>query len=873
MEHLKSFSFHIALLIPIVLIRFHCLGQPPPQGSDGTDPIWQGDINHFIISEPLQLQLMADKAGKSYLSMSSTAINNATWEIYVELDFNPSSANYARIYLVSDNPDLSGPLNGYFVMVGGSEDEVSLYKQQEHTITKIIDGVDKRLDLSKVRLKLKVLRSDQGEWQLWSAVGDTTLFSQEGTVTDRDIVSSLFSGVLCAYTITRADKFYFDSFIVSGETFLDATPPDLLNIRCSSYHTLQLTFSEPLAPSSLETLTNFKIAPDIGVPQKAVLEKDSANIITLSFQQPFKMGGIYTLSLKNISDTVDNKIMELSEPFLFFLEGKAKFREVVINEIMANPSPKVGLPEVEYLELLNKGETAFNLSGWHIADDKTKGVLNDYLLLPGGYLILSPMADTALFKAYGHTLGVSPWPALNNEGDNISLVNAENILIDQVNYSKSWYKSAIRSGGGYALEMIDPLNPCSQEGNWEASRHSHGGTPGQVNSVFARKPDLKGPELEKIFPKSADTLFLYFNENLDTAAIASMEVLIDKKPVQARVSLGILETSSIRLVLESPLAIGRKYRIEVNKAKDCNGNYINTEKNKLSFGLLQNAEKGDVIINEVLFNPKVNGVDFVEIYNNSTKYLNLKEWMLANTSIENETGLEMIDNRKAFTKEDLLFGPGEFLVLTSSIDKTLASFPQGENMLEMSSLPSYPDKEGTVIVLNSANEQIDRFSYSDKFHSPILAKTDGVSLERIAYNSPTQDPYNWASAASTHSFATPGKYNSQSRQMREIDGEIEVSPKIITPDGNGLEDYTTIQYAFRNQHYVANVYVFNNEGIIVNKIAEQTTLGLQGFFTWAGVDDYQKKVKVGIYMIYMEVFDLNGEVKVFKEPIVIGRKL
>ena len=41
------------------------------------------------------------------------------------MNFNPSNANYTDIYLVSDNPVLTGSLNGYFVRLGNTTDEVS----------------------------------------------------------------------------------------------------------------------------------------------------------------------------------------------------------------------------------------------------------------------------------------------------------------------------------------------------------------------------------------------------------------------------------------------------------------------------------------------------------------------------------------------------------------------------------------------------------------------------------------------------------------------------------------------------------------------------------------------------------------------------
>src|SRR5690606_32885285 len=101
-----------------------------------------------------QLQLNATSAGISYISTPSQSINNAQWEIYLEMDFNPSSSNYARIYLVSDEQDLSSALNGYFVMVGGTQDEISLYKQKGNSFFKLIDGEDKRLDQASIQAKI-----------------------------------------------------------------------------------------------------------------------------------------------------------------------------------------------------------------------------------------------------------------------------------------------------------------------------------------------------------------------------------------------------------------------------------------------------------------------------------------------------------------------------------------------------------------------------------------------------------------------------------------------------------------------------------------------------------------------------------------------
>lgn len=852
-------------------VFFHAHGQFMDDFEDGLlAPSWQGQVQDFMVNEKGQLQLNAQGAGISYLSTPSFSIENAQWEIYLEMDFNPSASNYARIYLVSDQKDLSGPLEGYFVMVGGTEDEVSLYKQKGDQIYKLIDGEDKRLDLNKVQAKIKVTRDAEGMWQLWTAAADTAVYVLEGSEFDGEIEKSAYSGIYCAYTTTRSDKFYFDNFTVSGDPFVDKMPPALLQIHSVSYDTLELIFSEPLAISTV-FLESFKVTPSVGMPKSFGFHHDNS-IVKLALSNPMQVGTEYTVSVEGVADMAGNTASSLSASFIFYLEGTPGFRDVVINELMVDPSPVVGLPDAEYIELLNVGNEAYNLSEWRIADDRTEGVLEEFLLLPGGFVILCANPDTTVFRTYGPVIGISPWPSLNNDKDQIRLFDKEGRLIDQVNYTAQWYKSSIRNQGGYSLEMIDPFNPCSQEDNWKASMDKDGGTPGRMNAVFASKPDLKGPELQQVFPKDAQTILLNFNEGIDTMSLNQTEIRINGQAIRCTIALGP-DATSLELHLETPLTERKVYWLEILRIQDCNGNYIDKEKNRFEFGLIEDAQPGEVIINEVLFNPKVGGVDFVEIYNHSSKYLNAKGWMLANTAIDQETGEEVVYSHSPISQEDFLVPPEAFLALTTSVAKTLEHYPKAKNLLEMSKMPSYPDKAGTVILLDAQNRQYDRLDYSDAYHSPIISDAEGVSLERIAYDEPTQDPNNWTSAASSHAFATPGAYNSQSRKFTPIEGEIKVSPRVISPNNDGFNDYTTIQYSFRNQHYVASVYVFDSEGRIVKAIAEQMSLGTAGFFSWDGTDQQLRRVKAGVYMVYFQIFDMTGEVRIFKEPVAVGHRM
>ena len=112
-----------------------CFAQLYDDFSDGNftnNPSWEGSAGAFEVSVDFKLQLNDSVSDTSYLSTSSNAIINGFWEFDVKLDFDPSTSNYAQIYLTSDVQDLSGDLNGYFVKIGGESgavDEIALYAQ------------------------------------------------------------------------------------------------------------------------------------------------------------------------------------------------------------------------------------------------------------------------------------------------------------------------------------------------------------------------------------------------------------------------------------------------------------------------------------------------------------------------------------------------------------------------------------------------------------------------------------------------------------------------------------------------------------------------------------------------------------------------
>lgn len=140
--------------------------------SDGNftvNPLWTGNTSDWIVNASNQLQSNNNTANSNfYLSTASNLASSVEWELYVKLTFNTSSTNYADIYLTASASDLlATSTTGYFVRLGGTLDEICLYKKNgTGIITKIIDGVDAVLNTSNNVLKIKVIRDAANQFTL-----------------------------------------------------------------------------------------------------------------------------------------------------------------------------------------------------------------------------------------------------------------------------------------------------------------------------------------------------------------------------------------------------------------------------------------------------------------------------------------------------------------------------------------------------------------------------------------------------------------------------------------------------------------------------------------------------------------------------------
>ncbi|MCL5280076.1 MAG: lamin tail domain-containing protein [Planctomycetes bacterium] len=177
---------------------------------------------------------------------------------------------------------------------------------------------------------------------------------------------------------------------------------------------------------------------------------------------------------------------------------------IVISEIMYHPGHALNTPEnlkQEWIELLNPGTQAVDLTGWRFSDG-VEFVFPSVSIRAGKYLVVAADMNTFRAKHPGVTNAVGGWiGGLSNSGERLQLADAVGAVVNTVRYAdqgdwgvrslgpaqqghRGWEWSSAADGTGKSLELINASlpNDCGQ--NWVPSVMD-GGTPGAANSVAA----------------------------------------------------------------------------------------------------------------------------------------------------------------------------------------------------------------------------------------------------------------------------------------------------------------------------------------------------------------------------------------------------
>ncbi|CAL1521308.1 lamin tail domain-containing protein [Chitinophaga sp. MM2321] len=542
--------------------------------------------------------------------------------------------------------------------------------------------------------------------------------------------------------------------------------------------------------------------------------------------------------------------------------------DIVIHEIMPKPAPVAGLPPYEYVELRNRSSKPVQLQNWRLGVNKREAVLPAYLLQPGGLLLLCAPAAVSSYPIT-NIVGVDRFPALADDSGLVTLYNENKNVIHAVAYNKSWYANTSKDKGGFSLEMIDAACPCCGKINWCASLSATGGTPGTYNAAAAITTDFSRPDLYYVAVADSQHIILHFSKTVDSlvAADPAHYQLSDGSVTAVTVTPPLFNT--VTLQLSAALQPDRVYNVTVTGVTSCGGPESGL-KNTAAFGLPQLPEASDLVINEVLFNPPPGIPKFIELYNRSNKVIDLQQVRICARKAAGN--LDIIKN---IAPEGHILLPGQLLALTTYADLLCAYYTckSLESIAEVSSLPTMPVEEGTVVLLRADSLVLDEVPYTISLHFRLASQLKGVSLERLDYNRPATDTDNWQSAAATAGYATPGYPNSQQWAAPETGVNISLAPAIFSPDNDGVDDQAVLSYLLPEPGWIGNVTVYNASGRPVRYLARNILLGNKGVVNWDGFGENTVVLPAGIYIFFIEIFNLKGQVKRWKHALVMARKL
>jgi len=277
--------------------------------------------------------------------------------------------------------------------------------------------------------------------------------------------------------------------------------------------------------------------------------------------------------------------------------------------------------------------------------------------------------------------------------------------------------------------------------------------------------------------------------------------------------------------------------------------------------------RNDLSVNEIMFDPLTSSCEWVEFYNASGKNLNLSGWKVGVSS----------SYYNLYDTCNLVITPGQYVVLT--YDTTIYSrfdylktIDPSRKVIFNKSL-SLTNSGAMIRVMDALNNVIDSVYYDPKWHNNNIPDTKGYSLERINPLLGSNDKSNWNSCTAPLG-GTPGMKNSIFTSNNITTTSVSVSPNPFSPDGDGFEDFTIIKYKLKTGISQLRVKVYDVKGRIVRTLLNNQLSGSEGQIIFDGKNDSGEKLRVGIYILYIEAInDMGGSVEQTKATVVIAAKL
>ena len=801
----------------------------------------QGDTLDFQVDSANTLKLQAlPQTHSSFLAFPSSSNHLASYEFDLSLGFNPSSSNYAKVFVWSDDAIPSQANNGVYVSIGGStEDRLSLYGLSQGQSVLLVESNADFLNESTLQLRIKVEVDSLGNYHLWAKKGiDSNQYLGNGFFYSQ--APSHFFTIECFYTATRSDKFTFDQISVNGTQLEDKDGPKILRIRTNNRKEIVLNFSLDVDTLELKDPDHFELQPGNHKP-KNLKYKALRQEVTLCYDQSLIDSLSYTLQLTSIPDQSGNMLDTSIVGVRFY---QAKKGDILFSEILFDAVPPVQLPEEEGIEIYNRRSFPIQLDGWILSNGNTSLRINSFRIegksfgwitdKPESWLTHIPEEDILQC-----TLG--PNFLLTEEGQ-ISIADSTSVIVDRLQYSKQLFESEPKKLGGWTLERTVLTSPCGSSNFWSESNHLSGGTPGRKNSNEEILVDEEAPYLKYYGKRNDSTLQLFWNEEIHLTGIPS---ITEGSAILDSFWINPLLASELFLQFEKSAPNSSSIGIEFgSNISDCIGNSSSQQTLQLSFP--EPILTSGLYIDEILFDPEEGQVEFVELVNRSAKTYDLKGvrfWIASDT-------LSPQRNSSSPLEMSRIIQAGERICLAKQVPnrREESFYSSKQYFIEVHDFPNLLSTESSIGITNLSLENLDKASYDQEFHSTLLNESKGFSLQRISFENEAHRIEDWISSNPSPGVASEIIKEGVSHQIS------------LNEDCWKRNENTELQIVLNDTQKPAlldlSLYALNGRELC--KITERQWIRGSANIVWSGTGNRGESILPGIYFIVAYIYTENG---------------
>jgi len=518
---------------------------------------------------------------------------------------------------------------------------------------------------------------------------------------------------------------------------------------------------------------------------------------------------------------------------------------VFINEVMVNePS---GFVTLEWFELYNDMHRTVSLDNYQIhIGSKVIEFETGIELEAGAYQVFCRQLFT-----YGTTRGFEEFWGDNSKvwgdtyqeslistpieiSESFSFINASGIikLYDNNELLISEFEWISSGLDGYSSNLSDII---------EQSIDKNGASPGYVNSITPVPNDL-AVELLDVNKANGLTNISLLVTNVGTNTVSN--AILSVNEFVSDILISPLDSIDLpALVPQETYSFNKGYdnlfiyytTLEVVLSDDDRQN-----NNEIIF-VAPGSDFPPVILTEILANPiSALNSEWVEIYNRSFIELDINGWLIGDSL-----------NTETISSMSYILQPGEYLILAENSENFNDYYTNFTgDVIEPLQWASFNNSSDEVRLIDQYGLELDCFSYN-KVHANNQTWARGSEIQH-------QNEWGYSEIPD----GTPGEENYNIYfSPSGSDLKLTLDPKIISPDGDGIDEFSTIKVeAPSDNDYKLKIYDRQGREVFsFDRVRDENQ--------WHGVNNGGGRLPIGIYIVYLEV--VGGEST--KQPIVIAR--